>query len=542
MHSIRTALVACAAFGALSAASARAQADCDVYALKASNPQASDKFGTAIAALGDTCVIATPLYGPVGLPTGAVHTFRRSDTGTWGEESVLAPPGLPGAKFGSALALDGTRLAVTGHSTLAETVWVFEKKLATWGLVETLTAPADASGAQFGAAIALSGDFLLIGAPGIDRGVFNSGAAYVYQRSAAGPWVKTQGLRASDPSAQAQFGAAVAMRGDVALIAAPGAFAGVSQAGAVYAYELKPQGWTEVQKLSATHPSSQDQFGASVALDGDVAAIGAPFDNAHGLSDSGSIHVYRRQPDSLWALAENMTALDRGPGDEFGRSVCLNKGWLAVGAPGKDYGWDDRGAVYLFREIGAAWKNWAPWLVEDSNIGDRLGDCVAIATAQVLAGAPKYNLGFTGVDAGAVFSREISDAELLSCPRLISVSSGGLQQLRLEAGTEHAIEWYLMLGSLSGTSPGLSVDGQHLPLNLDAYFLQTLGAPNQQPWLSSFGVTNGFGQASMRLLVPAGAYAALAGQTAHHAVVTWKLFAKGQLTTISNATELQFLP
>jgi FG-GAP repeat len=542
---IRAALFACAGLWPCGVDRARAQADCDTFTMKASDPHDGGNFGSAIVAQGDTCVVGAPAVGT----DAAAYTFRRTAIGTWIQESKLVPPASPSGSsglFGHALAIDGARLVVGGPAYGSAggalgAVWIYEKNLSVWTLVDVLFSPDGTTDARFGSAVALSGDYLLVGAPGVDRGVLNSGAAFVYRRSPAGSWVKAQALRASDPTTQAEFGAAVAMRGNVAMIGAPKTNVGAFfTAGAVYAFQLTGEGWTEQQKLTSSIPFNNGSYGVSLSLDGDVAAVGAPIGKPSSPTGAGSVHLYVLQPDSQWLLSEVLTGFDAIPYDQFGRSVCLCNDWLAVGAPRKDLGWSDRGAVYLFRAFGDDWKNWAPWFVADSAEGDRLGESVALATAQVLAGAP-YKDG-PAANAGAAFSREISNDQLLSCPRQISVTGGGLQQLRLEAGLEHGAELYLMLGSLSGTSPGITVDGQHVPLNPDEYFLQTLGAPNLPPWFGSLGFTNKHGQASMQVSVPAGAYAALAGRTVHHAVLTWKAFALGPITFVSNPTELQLLP
>lgn len=111
---------------------------------------------------------------------------------------------------------------------------------------------------------------------------------------------------------------------------------------------------------------------------------------------------------------------------------------------------------------------------------------------------------------------------LFGAPAVLSATVGGDHVLHLNAGMEHAGATYLVLGSISGTSPGLTAGpgsgGLHLALVPDVYFAQTLLHPNVPPLYDTLGTldTQGYGEA--HLLVPGG-LGALAGLTVHHAFV-----------------------
>lgn len=69
--------------------------------------------------------------------------------------------------------------------------------------------------------------------------------------------------------------------------------------------------------------------------------------------------------------------------------------------------------------------------------------------------------------------------------------------LQLDAGRRHAGQRYLMLGSISGTTPGIVFDnGVKLPLNRDAYFNFTRSQPNSAILAHSFGVLDSQGRAT----------------------------------------------
>ncbi|MDF1800039.1 MAG: hypothetical protein P1V81_12750 [Planctomycetota bacterium] len=125
----------------------------------------------------------------------------------------------------------------------------------------------------------------------------------------------------------------------------------------------------------------------------------------------------------------------------------------------------------------------------------------------------------------------------------LSVAFGGTQTFQLAAPA--ASQLYLLLGTGSGTSPGTPVPGFVLPLNLDAYLLHTLLAPNKPPLVGSFGLLapapGGGGQATASLILPAAFDPSLVGLTLHHAFVSLSLVG-GTVTFVSNAVPLELEP
>jgi hypothetical protein len=124
----------------------------------------------------------------------------------------------------------------------------------------------------------------------------------------------------------------------------------------------------------------------------------------------------------------------------------------------------------------------------------------------------------------------------------LSLSAGGTLAFALQAGVGEAGKLYLMLGSASGTLPGLPIDGLVLPLNFDAYFLYTLTTPNAPPLAGSAGFLNGLGKGAAAFTIPAGTSPSLAGAVIHHAFAAVKLIGIPQVTFTSNAWPLLLVP
>ena len=102
----------------------------------------------------------------------------------------------------------------------------------------------------------------------------------------------------------------------------------------------------------------------------------------------------------------------------------------------------------------------------------------------------------------------------------ISLSRGGQQLLMLDGTTGRANVAYWVLGSMSGTTPGLNFGPLTLPLNPDPYLRCTVSLPNQPPLQGSQGSLDPLGRAQATFSLPAGLPASLFGMTLHHAFVT----------------------
>jgi hypothetical protein len=154
--------------------------------------------------------------------------------------------------------------------------------------------------AFFGVSVSLNaaGDVALVGADWDDAtGGSNSGAAYVFTYS-FGSWAQSTKLVPSDSEARAFFGRSVSLNdaGDVALVGADSDNAtGGVDSGAAYVFTSSSGSWTQTTKLVPSDSEAYAYFGVSVSLNaaGDVALVGADYDNANSLTDSGAAYSFR---------------------------------------------------------------------------------------------------------------------------------------------------------------------------------------------------------------------------------------------------------
>lgn len=171
-------------------------------------------------------------------------------------------------------------------------------------------------------------------------------------------------LTASDGAGNDQFGRAVSLDGNSVVVGAWFDDDRATNAGAAYVFEFDGADWIEEAKLVASDPHADDDFGASVTIDGDWIVVGATgnddaCDNDPGCN-SGSAYVFRREP-SVWVQAALINASNAAPGDRLGWSVSASDGRAVIGARHAAIGEDaNRGAAYIFAIGGDCNNNTIP--------------------------------------------------------------------------------------------------------------------------------------------------------------------------------------
>ena len=114
--------------------------------------------------------------------------------------------------------------------------------------------------------------------------------------------------------------------------------------------------WTEVAQLRPLRPGGDDDgFGYVVAIDGDWALVGAPFEGAPGEIAPGGAYVYRRIAGEWKFFQPLQTSGTTSSNDRFGISVDISGDQLVVVAGSDDTAATDSGAAYVFAFDGTSW-------------------------------------------------------------------------------------------------------------------------------------------------------------------------------------------
>ncbi len=139
-------------------------------------------------------------------------------------------------------------------------------------------------------------------------------------RARSGPRRSEARLLASDGASKDWFGYSVAVSGDVAVVGAVFDDDNGWNSGSAYVFRYDPDssGWVQEEKLLAPDWPGNDHFGTSVAVSGDVALVGADYDHDNS-PFAGSAYVFRYDPDtSEWIPESKLMASDGAAVDRFG--------------------------------------------------------------------------------------------------------------------------------------------------------------------------------------------------------------------------------
>ena len=150
------------------------------------------------------------------------------------------------------------------------------------------------------------------------------------------------------------------------------------------------------------------------------------------------------------------------------------------------------------------------------------------------------NLGFDTASGGGGAVVAIRVGSISGIPHDISVSTGGLHTMYLDAGAANANNIYVVLGSISGSTPGFAYNQFLVPLNQDFYFLYTQQFPNIPPLFNTLGTLDADGRQIAAFQMPLG-YPQLAGMVLTHAFAAVNP-GSGQVTFVSDAQDMLLVP
>ena len=271
-------------------------------------------------------------------------------------------------------------------------------------MVETqLIADDGAEGYQCGFSVSMDGDHALVGAFGDDTNGLYAGSAYIFSLNGEA-WQQEAKLLPDDGEQFDFFGWSVALSGKRALV---GAFGDDAETGAAYVFEFNGSTWQQTAKLTASGGAMFDDFGISVALDGDRALVGA-FGVADNGAYSGAAYVFEFNG-STWQQTAKLTANDALEGDNLGVSVALNGDQALVGADGVDDNGPGSGAAYLFSFNGSSWQQGDKITAPDGADYDFFGNAVSLGSDRMLVGAPLDDDNGSGSGSAYLFVYDGSD-------------------------------------------------------------------------------------------------------------------------------------
>jgi hypothetical protein len=340
---------------------------------------------------GDFLTIENAGHDTYGETHSYVKTMVATFTGNILDEYKLtASDGFPNDMFGSFVSISGDYAIVGAYGDddngyNSGSAYVFERSGSSWTQVAKLTASDGAADDNFGFGVSISGDYAIVGAYGDDDNEPNSGSAYIFERSGRS-WTQVAKLTASDGAALDGFGlGGVSISGDYAIVGAHGDDDNGSNSGSAYIFERSGRSWTKVAKLTTSDGAAFKLFGVDVSISRNYAVVGASGDdNDYIGNSSGSAYVFERSGNS-WTQVAKLTASDGAEYDAFGH-VSISGDYAIVGAMGDNENGQNSGSAYIFERIGSSWTQVAKLTASDGAAYDHFGS-VSISGDYAIVGA-----------------------------------------------------------------------------------------------------------------------------------------------------------
>ena len=367
--------------------------------LLASDGEAFDNFGLSIAIDNGVVAVGAHLDQDIGSQSGSAYLFSVS-TGVQ-IAKLLPSDGADGDRFGVSIAIDNGVVAVGAlgdddNGTDSGSAYLFN---ASTGAQIAKLLPSDGTaGDNFGFSIATDNGVVAVGANHDDENGGYSGSAYLFDASTGDQLHK---LLPSDGNSSAYFGCSIAIDNGVVAVGArgdrelDGGHPYIPGSGAAYLFDASTG--AQIAKLLPSDGAMGDNFGYSIAIDNGVVAVGARLDDDTG-GDSGSAYLFNA---STGAQIAKLLPSDGATSNNFGVSIAIDNGVVAVGAFYDDDNGFDSGSAYLFNASTGA--QIAKLLTSDAVYLELFGLSVAIDNGVVAVGARDDDDNGTGSGSAYVF-------------------------------------------------------------------------------------------------------------------------------------------
>ena len=281
---------------------------------------------------------------------------------------------------------------------------------------------------EFGETIAISGNTLVVGTNHQD---FDSGAVYVFTRNGS-TWSQQALIKPLNIDSNDHFGTSLAISGDTLVVGAPwesSSAVGVNGddtdnsspgSGAVYVFTRSGSTWTQQAYLKASRNNSSQQFGHSVAYDGNTIVVGAPYEpsSATGINgdetdmsadQAGAAYIFTGSGSS-WTQQAYVKASNTEAYDMFGMTVGISGDTVVVGATGEgssatgvdgnqaDNALVNAGAAYVFTRSDTTWTQQAYLKASNPDNDDEFAGAISISADTIAIGALGEDSDATGIN------------------------------------------------------------------------------------------------------------------------------------------------
>ena len=292
---------------------------------------------------------------------------------------LVAPDGEEGDWFGWSCSVSGNLCIIGANGDddfghMSGTAHIFDA--ITGQLLWKLPSSGGLVSEEFGYSVSISGNRAIVGAPGNPTNGVLSGAAYIYDVAAGQRLFQ---VIPRDNQGNDNFGLSVAIDGNLAVVGAPGDQDNGVWSGAAYVVDIVTGQVT--RKIVPADGMAYDHFGWSVSLSQHRAVISARWDSDVAWL-AGAAYVYDV---TTGQQLHKLYASDAASDDWFGRRVSIDGNHAVIGAHRHDINGPESGAAYLFDVTTG--QELAKLVPADGEAGDLFGYAVAISGGMVVVAA-----------------------------------------------------------------------------------------------------------------------------------------------------------
>ena len=306
-----------------------------LYKLFPSDGALGDEFGHSVAISGHTAVIGAVHDDDYGRNSGSAYLY---DLATGKQITKLIPDDAAHNRdLGSSVAISNQFALVASGSYSIDSFYAFDPT--TGKQLAKLSANDVSLFDDFGCSMAIDGQTAIVGAQGDDIHGNASGSAYLFDIANEKQLFK---LTTSSGASFDYFGGSVGISGETAIVGARGDDYNGRDSGSAYLFDTSTG--QKTARLFPSDPAAGDNFGISVAISGDLAIVGSQYDDDKG-SSSGSAYLFDV---ATGKQLLKLTANDGSDGELFGASVAISGQLALVGAANNQADKNNIGSVYLF--------------------------------------------------------------------------------------------------------------------------------------------------------------------------------------------------
>ena len=353
--------------------------------------QSTGWFGSSIAVDGDTAIIGSPYEGE----SGAAYIFTRSGN-TWIQQAKVQGDDVqPYQYFGTSVAIDNDIAAVGIGASNPGAVYIFTRSGNTW-IQQAKVQPGyyDEQRFGFGSSIAIDGNTIAVGTLGgeiahtftYSGGTWMEEKVLIYDKESLFPYIPSSAT-------------IVALEDDTLVAATPGYRHDEGGGGAIFIFVRSNGAWVPQGKIQGSNKDPYGGFATAVDISGDVIVAGAPRESNTDGEPTGAAYIFTRSGNT-WTQRAEVWAHDGQSDDGFGYSVNLSGDVVVIGAPQEDRA----GAAYIFSSSKDTWVQQDKIISDKIKTDGRFGYSVAADNATVMVGVVSEKIGDADTGAVHIFS------------------------------------------------------------------------------------------------------------------------------------------